>query len=824
MRTRLPAFLFSTLGRWLTAGLLAGVLAPAATAQSMTFSTVGVGANNGANNYTVTTNASNVYGGFWSNDLISLAYDFDLTFVTTQPGGDGMLFVLHNSSATATTTSLGSNMGYYGGSGTDFAQSLALELDISNGGGGATGGRFDQDGSHLSLVKNKNFSPYRYVPVTAPSVLANGSRVLRLTWNAATTTLTGYLDGVQRFSYTDNVVNTVFGGNANVRFGFTGACGGATGRQTVTVGRLSYGPAPAIATLAPLGGPVGTSVVLTGSNLSAATAVSFNGTAASFVVNSPTQLTATVPAGAASGPVTVTTPGGTSSGRAFTVGSLPGNTLAFDGSDDYVAFNSTPALNNLGPNNFTLEAWVYNAGGAGAQSIIRKTGDYNLYLSGNVLHAEVWPNGTGTAVWRHATGTTVLPTNRWVHVAAVWTKATLSYQLYVNGVADGTGTNTTGTISGSENLALGKSTIYGNLLPGRLDEVRIYNANLTAASIGADMQGAAPALPENLMAYFNFDIGTDGGTNIDQTTLYDLSANGYHGTLTNFGLVGTASNYISSYAAVVPLATDPTNRNATGFTATWVAPVVGITTDYLLEVSTTANFASPIAGSPFTVAAPATSYVLSRLISTSPYYYRVRALNSAMAPLADQGAFSNAVGLANPLPVELTAFTATAEGPAAIRLAWATASEKNSASFEVQRSLNGRTFTVVGTLAAAGTSSARNSYAWLDEQLPANVAVLYYRLRQVDADGQSAYSPVRATMLRAAAIRLTLVPNPTSGPATLAGAAAGAPVRVVDALGRLVLTTTTDAAGTTVLTLPPSQRKGLYVVRAGTQAVRLLLE
>ena len=36
-----------------------------------------------------------------------------------------------------------------------------------------------------------------------------------------------------------------------------------------------------------------------------------------------------------------------------------------------------------------------------------------------------------------------------------------------------------------------------------------------------------------------------------------------------------------------------------------------------------------------------------------------------------------------PLPVVLMAFTATAEGPAAVRLAWATASEKNSAAFEV---------------------------------------------------------------------------------------------------------------------------------------------
>ena len=58
-----------------------------------------------------------------------------------------------------------------------------------------------------------------------------------------------------------------------------------------------------------------------GSALSGATAVSFNGIAAtSFSVVSATQMTATVPAGATSGPIAVTTPGGSgTSAASFTV-------------------------------------------------------------------------------------------------------------------------------------------------------------------------------------------------------------------------------------------------------------------------------------------------------------------------------------------------------------------------------------------------------------------------------------------------------------------------------------------------------------------------
>ena len=64
-------------------------------------------------------------------------------------------------------------------------------------------------------------------------------------------------------------------------------------------------------------------MVVTGTGFTGATAVAFNGlAAASFAVNSATQITAVVPAGATSGPITVTTPAGPgASALSFTVGS-----------------------------------------------------------------------------------------------------------------------------------------------------------------------------------------------------------------------------------------------------------------------------------------------------------------------------------------------------------------------------------------------------------------------------------------------------------------------------------------------------------------------
>ena len=183
--------------------------------------------------------------------------------------------------------------------------------------------------------------------------------------------------------------------------------------------------------------------------------------------------------------------------------------------------------------------------------------------------------------------------------------------------------------------------------------------------------------------------------------------------------------------------------------------------------------------------------------------------------------FLGELGGAAPLPVELTAFTATAEGPQAVRLVWATASEVNSTVFEVERSLDGRTFAAVGRVAAAGSSEAPRRYTLLDGQLPAGPAMFYYRLRQVDQDGTFSYSSVRV-VTRARV--LYLYPNPTTGAATLTGAAPGTLVQVLDALGRPMLRTTTDASGTAQLRLPAGQPTGVYLVRCGTQTVRLLRE
>jgi hypothetical protein len=78
--------------------------------------------------------------------------------------------------------------------------------------------------------------------------------------------------------------------------------------------------APTVTGFTPTSGPQGTAVTITGTGLGQATGVKFSGVAATFTVNSNTQITATVPAGAPAGRISVVTPAGTAlSATSFTV-------------------------------------------------------------------------------------------------------------------------------------------------------------------------------------------------------------------------------------------------------------------------------------------------------------------------------------------------------------------------------------------------------------------------------------------------------------------------------------------------------------------------
>jgi hypothetical protein len=113
---------------------------------------------------------------------------------------------------------------------------------------------------------------------------------------------------------------TSFSVDSNTQITATVPAGAATGPVTVTDGEgsgtsavdfvVTPSPLPTVPLFVPSSGPIGTTVTIAGTGYTGTFAVTFHGRPASFDVNSDTEIVATVPKGATTGPVSVTTPGG----------------------------------------------------------------------------------------------------------------------------------------------------------------------------------------------------------------------------------------------------------------------------------------------------------------------------------------------------------------------------------------------------------------------------------------------------------------------------------------------------------------------------------
>lgn len=91
------------------------------------------------------------------------------------------------------------------------------------------------------------------------------------------------------------------------------------------------------------------------------------------------------------------------------------------------------------------------------------------------------------------------------------------------------------------------------------------------------------------------------------------------------------------------------------------------------------------------------------------------------------------------MPVKFSSFIAKKIADR-IQLTWSTENETNNSHFEIERSLDGRDFKKIGIVSGTSSSSISNSYSFVDNQVKSK---MYYRIRQVDLNGNAMYSSVR---------------------------------------------------------------------------------
>lgn len=123
----------------------------------------------------------------------------------------------------------------------------------------------------------------------------------------------------------------------------------------------------------------------------------------------------------------------------------------------------------------------------------------------------------------------------------------------------------------------------------------------------------------------------------------------------------------------------------------------------------------------------------------------------------------------SPLPVDLVAFTASWIKPGEMaKLEWSTASEQDNSHFEIERSYNGLDFEMIGTVAGNGNSISMNNYVFEDAKVECSGTV-YYRLRQVDYNGDSEYSPTKSLDCERGTMdfQIEAYPNPNNGAFTV---------------------------------------------------------
>jgi len=197
------------------------------------------------------------------------------------------------------------------------------------------------------------------------------------------------------------------------------------------------GAVPTISSFSPTIGPVGAAVTINGNNFTGATNVAFNGTAASFTVNSNTQITATVPSDATTGKISVTK--ATGAGMSVNVFNVDAGTTQYTLTVNTVGSGSVTlnpaggvydsgtmvALTAMPDAGYQFAGWNGDLGGAANPATITMDANKNVTAtfvasggSGLIIHEETVSGGS-TGLTTVATATSISGVSGHFYLAAI---------------------------------------------------------------------------------------------------------------------------------------------------------------------------------------------------------------------------------------------------------------------------------------------------------------------------------------------------------------------------------------------------------------------
>lgn len=227
-------------------------------------------------------------------------------------------------------------------------------------------------------------------------------------------------------------------------------------------------------------------------------------------------------------------------------------------------------------------------------------------------------------------------------------------------------------------------------------------------------------------------------------------------------------------------------------------------------LTVTSNASSILPGATFTVTG--TNPVTGRLCWTAntallPTSVFIN-IDDGACPISNQASSSIFLGNCALLPVDLLGFAATPENSAVV-IRWSTAGEMGSDYFSVERSKEGVLFTEIGRIAGNGVINGLSDYALQDDYPLTGTS--YYRLRQVDQDGEVTFGPTVPVQFGSERSSVHAVRRGSNGWSVL-GLDSDAELALTDALGRMFN-----------LKLPDSIDQGVWIESTSSDQMMILI-
>jgi hypothetical protein len=233
---------------------------------------------------------------------------------------------------------------------------------------------------------------------------------------------------------------------------------------------------------------------------------------------------------------------------------------------------------------------------------------------------------------------------------------------------------------------------------------------------------------------------------------------------------------------------------------------------YKFDLSATAN--DSVSAYIFTSGVPTTEPTTPTIVAsdiTATDYTILRSFclrqgslaNSQFKALVDGIRVSNSWST-SVLPVKFASFNAIINNKQT-NLTWTTASEINNKGFEIERSLDGVNFEIIGFVKGNANANRINKYSFIDD----NHASAFYRLKQIDFDGKFDYSNIISVQGNDLLIDIT--PNPFNNVIEINSNGHLLNVEVLDITGKIVISEAINGSKTTLNTA--GLNNGVYFVR-----------